>query len=195
MSLPAALHGDSALDNILQLLCHPKTPADYVEAIAVTYELSAEGRLWLRYHVEVAEPMIEMPADAEPIRADNLWKTTCFEAFLAIGDEPEYIELNFSPSSQWAAYQFASYRDVRTDLPLLATPEIYLDFSNSHAALEATIILPPQWQQGHFSLGLSAVAEEPGGNKSYWALDHKKDEPDFHDRSCFTLELEAAGTP
>jgi hypothetical protein len=36
------------------------------------------------------------------------------------------------------------------------------------------------------------VAEEPGGTKSYWALEHKKAEPDFHDRACFTLQVEAA---
>lgn len=176
---------------MLQLHCHPKTPAEHVEAIAVAYELSAEGRLWLRYHVEVPEPMIEMPVEAEPIRADNLWKTTCFEAFLAIGNEPEYIELNFSPSSQWAAYRFASYREASTDLHLTTIPEIHLDFSNSHAALEATIILPSKWQQGPFSVGLSVVAEEPSGSKSYWALDHSKGEPDFHDRTCFNLQLEA----
>ncbi len=128
----------------------------------------------------------------EPERTDDLWKTTCFEAFLAIGDEPEYLEFNFSAASFWAAYQFCEYREGRSNLVLNAVPEIYLDMSNSHFALEATVQLPMQWQQGRFAIGVTVVAEESGGTKSYWAFDHKKAEPDFHDRSCFTMQLEAA---
>ena len=174
------------------LACHPKTPAEYIEFIQICCEITTQGRLWLRYHIEVPEPMLVIEEFLDPVRADDLWKTTCFEAFLSIGDEPEYIELNFAPSSQWAAYQFTGYREGRTDLQILSAPEIYLDMSNSHFALEATIALPPEWCQGSLDIGVTVVAEEPGGTKSYWALDHKKAEPDFHDRSCFTLQLEAA---
>ncbi len=127
------------------------------------------------------------------MRTDGLWQTTCFEAFLAKEDDPQYIELNFAPSSQWAAYQFDDVREGMTPLNLAADPEIFLDMSSGHVALEAELQLPAGWQTGHFSVGLSAVLEEPSGKKSYWALGHRKAEPDFHDRSCFTLQLEAGG--
>jgi hypothetical protein len=178
---------------MLQLVCHPKTPADFVESVDVGITLSASGALWLRYHVEVPEPELEIGRPQEPARTDELWKTTCFEAFLAIGDDPQYVELNFAPSSQWAAYQFEDVREGVSQLNLAADPKIYLDMSREHVALEAELQLPPNWQLGFFSIGLTAVLEEPSGKKSYWALDHRKAEPDFHDRSCFTLQLEAGG--
>ncbi len=174
------------------LVCHAKTPATYIESIQICCEISAEGQLWLRYHIEVPEPMIVTAPRTAPMRANLLWNTTCFEAFLAIGDEPEYIEFNFSPSTQWATFEFTGYRKDAADLILPAAPEIHLDMSNSHFALEATVQLPLQWHHNLYFAGVTVVAEEPDGTKSYWALAHKKAEPDFHDRSCFKLQLEAA---
>jgi hypothetical protein len=178
---------------MLQLLCHPKTPADFVESVDVAVTLSASGALWLRYHVEVPEPELEIGGPKSPDRTDGLWQTTCFEAFLAIGDDPQYIELNFAPSSRWAAYQFDDIREGMKPLNLASDPEVHLDMSRGHVAIEAELQLPTNWQSGRFSIGLAAVLEEPSGKKSYWALDHHKPEPDFHDRSCFTLQLEAGG--
>ena len=33
------------------------------------------------------------------------------------------------------------------------------------------------------------IIEEVGGAKSYWALGHGGDKPDFHDPACFTARL------
>jgi hypothetical protein len=33
------------------------------------------------------------------------------------------------------------------------------------------------------------VLEETGGTKSYWALSHVQDKPDFHDPGCFAARL------
>ena len=44
-------------------------------------------------------------------------------------------------------------------------------------------------------IGLSAVIEEEGGRKSYWALAHPPGPPDFHHPDCFTLELAAPKRP
>ncbi len=177
------------------LTCHPKSPASYIETIQVCCELTATGQLWLRYHIEVPEPMLLVADTQEPFRTDNLWKTTCCEVFLGAKGKCEYIEFNFCPSSRWAAYHFSDYRENSTDLPIITTPEIHLDMSNSHFALEATVQLPPEWQHKAFDAGITVVAEEPDGIISYWALDHQKTDPEFHDRSCFTLNLEAAEQP
>lgn len=42
---------------------------------------------------------------------------------------------------------------------------------------------------GPWLASLSAVIEEPHGTKSYWALAHRSDKPDFHDPDSFVLEL------
>jgi hypothetical protein len=43
-------------------------------------------------------------------------------------------------------------------------------------------------------LGLSAVIEELGGRKSYWALAHPPGNADFHHSDCFAYELSATGS-
>jgi hypothetical protein len=177
---------------MLRLVCHPKTPAEYIEAIAVRYDISPEGRLSLRYYIKVPEQKLVFGENKSSLRADGLWKTTCFEAFLAKGEESKYIELNFAPSSQWAAYWFDGYRQGGMDLALDAAPDIHFYVNDSHFVLEAFIDLPFEWQHGPFHLGVTVVAEELGGIKSYWAVNHNNPDPDFHDRSCFTLHLEAA---
>ena len=57
-----------------------------------------------------------LPAKSEPGRADDLWQTTCFELFLR-GEGAAYREYNFSPSGEWAAYAFDSYREGRREIP------------------------------------------------------------------------------
>jgi hypothetical protein len=41
----------------------------------------------------------------------------------------------------------------------------------------------------------SAVIEEQGGVKSFWALAQPAAKPDFHDASCFTAELAPPRAP
>src|SRR3979490_1310679 len=44
----------------------------------------------------------------------GLWQHTCFEAFLAAPGVAGYYEFNFTPTLDWAAYQFTDYRDGMT---------------------------------------------------------------------------------
>ena len=151
------------------------------------YEFQPEGRLWLRYFVDCDLENLVLPSPAEPQRTDGLWNTSCFEFFLRKPDSPRYFEFNFSSSSQWAAYGFDDYREGMTDWDT-PRPEIGNDASDTHFALEATIILP-QSEAGKWEAALSAVIHERGDIKSYWAIEHPEGAPDFHHRDCFALKL------
>jgi hypothetical protein len=187
---------------MLMLLCHKETPAASVKSIEVTVQLNKNGRLWLRYHVDCDLKKLETGHPEQPERRDGLWQTTCFEAFIRMGESDEYIELNFAPSSQWAAYQFASYRAGMVELEV-DPPEIGLDASETHFALEADMMLPYEFRGAALNMAISAVIEETDGTKSYWALRHPDQDsvqdlscdPDFHDRACFTLQLLPAEAP
>ncbi len=163
-----------------------------MESIDAQIELSDKGKLWLRYHVECELETLETGYPKAASRSDGLWQTTCFEVFLARGDDPEYIELNFAPSSQWAAYRFWGYRDGIVELPLDTAPKIGIDAGETYFALEAEIGLPADWRGGELRMAIAAVIEETGGTKSYWALAHSVGKPDFHDRACFTHKQRAA---
>ncbi len=163
------------------LVCHPDTPAGTVESIIVYAERNGQ-QLWFRYHAECELNVLVLPGPLEPDRCDGLWKSTCFEAFIG---GASYAEFNFAPSSQWAAYRFDAYRENMTALDLAAAPEILLDVSEGHFALEVTIPLDGLGQ----NLALSAVIEETDGTMSYWALAHPPGKPDFHHPACFAATL------
>jgi hypothetical protein len=160
---------------------HPTSVRSSVESIEVMVWRDGEG-LHFRYLVEGAEKL--MLADpAEPCRTDELWRTTCFEAFIG-GEASSYTELNFAPSGQWASYDFDAPREgMRSS----ATEcEVWLEGGGDWIAVRAAA-------SGEFAsdakLGLSAVLEEADGTKSYWALAHGRDTPDFHDPDCFVARL------
>ena len=175
----------------MRLLCHPLMSSPQAESIEVSFARLGNNRLWLRYHVEILLDALVLPDEAEPLRTDGLWKTTCFEAFLRLPQGKAYAEFNASPSSQWAAYRFEEYRAGMAELPLSRVPEIGMDASDSHFALEVDYNLPDKWAEQPLELGLSAVIEESDGTKSYWALAHPAGQPDFHHGDCFALQLAA----
>ena len=146
-------------------------------------ERSAD-RLWLRFHVECNLNDLNLPEPASSSRCDGLWQQTCFEAF--IGDSA-YSEFNFSPSSQWAAYDFFGYREGMRERPMGIAPQIGLDASESHFALEATFHIDGLVGK----VGLAVVIDEVGGTKSYWALAQPPGAPDFHHPTCFVAKLPA----
>lgn len=127
-----------------------------------------------------------LPEAVDPGRADSLWTTTCFEAFLKEASRDAYQEWNFSPSGQWAAYDFIAYRQGMAESQVTASPYVRMEDNFTWWALGATIAVPAgrDW-----CLGLSAVLEEKDGTKSYWALAHAPDKPDFHHADCFAARL------
>lgn len=170
-----------------RLVCHPDTPASSIEFIEVQIAHNGET-LWLRFYVECRLQDLALPDRAISTRADGIWRHTCFETFVGDG---AYSEFNFSPSSQWAAYDFSGYREGMCERPMAVQPEIGLDVSDEHFALEAVFAVGGL--QG--ALGLSAVIEEMGGTKSYWALAHPPGAPDFHHPTCFAATLPAPDQP
>jgi hypothetical protein len=122
---------------------------------------------------------------AEPERADELWKTTCFEVFLRALGQQNYREWNFAPSGQWAAYDFTATRTGMSEGEA-ADPYVRVEDNLTWWALGASIAVPADT---NWELGLSAVLEEKDGAKSYWALAHPGDKPDFHDPGCFVARL------
>ena len=162
-----------------------------IETIEVTVDRLSNTVLRFQYVAFGCVDAVIVPAPAAPVRANNLWQRTCFEAFLAPRDLPGYLELNFSPSGQWAAYDFAAYRAGRVDASLPGPPTIETTQRADRLELVATISLDLPYEA--YRLGLSAVIEE-GTHKSYWALNHPGG-ADFHHPTCFALELPSAPQP
>ena len=162
---------------------HPDTPANAVTAIEV--EVAREGGvLRLKYRVTGVVADVLVPAPAEFESASELWKETCFEAFV-MGSGEAYCEFNFAPSSRWAAYAFDGYRSGMRDFEVAP---FYVETSAGPDWFELVAAVTPG-ETGPWRVGLSAVIEETDERKSYWALAHAAGKPDFHHGDAFVLEL------
>lgn len=147
--------------------------------------------LLLEYKVSGELVQIEWPvrvgASAAEIRKNDLWRHTCFEAFLQ-GDGPGYLEVNLSPSGEWNVYRFDRYREGMREEVLIGCPEFRFSSSTGSWRLAARIPLSLP-QSGKLGLGLTAVIEDAQGTISYWALKHTGDQPDFHRVDSFVATL------
>ncbi len=135
---------------------------------------------------------LRLPKQTAATRTDELWRHTCFEAFLRPSPAEAYFEFNVAPSTQWAAYGFSGYRNGMRVAKEIGAPRIEVQSSSERFSLQASLDLERLVTDAVCQLGLSAVIEETNGNISYWALAHPPGKADFHHSDCFALELTRA---
>ena len=80
------------------LVRHPSTPAGAVHTVDADLERVAGGVV-ATFRVSGDLSRLVLPEPAAAGRADDLWKTTCFELFVE-GEGATYREFNFSPSTR-----------------------------------------------------------------------------------------------
>ena len=168
-----------------ELIRHPDTPCEAVDRIDVALARPQPGVLALRFTVSGRIAQIALAPPSEPLRTDELWRTTCFEAFVQAAEGAGYYEFNLAPSTKWAAYHFSGYRQGMA-LAELSPPAIITGANATHIDVDALIYLPAN--DAPWRLGLAAVIEETSGAKSYWALKHAPGKPDFHRANGFNTQ-------
>jgi hypothetical protein len=177
---------DTPMRRALRL--HPDSRCLAATHVDVEIAQPRAGRLLLSYVVTGTIGDLRLPPHAEPARGDELWRHTCFEAFVRVSPGEGYYEFNFAPSSKWAVYRFDSYRTGMRVAAEIGAPRIEVQSAPGRYALQAAL----QLSVAAWRLGLAAVIEEMNGNKSYWALTHPPGNPDFHHSDCFALEFPEA---
>jgi hypothetical protein len=173
------------------LRIHPDCRRDAVSRIDVEITREPEGSLLLQYRTTGLPKLPPLPAPViESMRADDLWRHTCFEVFARPFTSDAYYEFNFSPDLFWAAYRFDGYRRNRCNAEL-ERPSIQIRTDGGRLELDAAVRLGTlKGLAGSWRLGLSAVIEDESGRISYWALNHPPGKPDFHHADAFALELQ-----
>jgi hypothetical protein len=141
-------------------------------------------------------PEIRIPLTSAPRFGTQLWRHTCFEAFIAIEGQSAYHEFNFAPSGEWAVYGFLGYRNRGPHVSEIMPPRIAVRSTQSRLELDTLVRLDglsTTHRRARLRVGLSAVIEANDG-LSYWALCHPTDKPDFHSADGFALVLEPPDT-
>lgn len=162
---------------------HPDTPPGSIHTVDAELR-RVPGGVVATFHAIGDVANLVVPASVTPARAEDLWRTTCFELFVG-GEGESYKEFNLSPSSAWAAYQFDGHRSGRRDIDVHIEIETSLD--NKRLSVIAKI-------ESEFSnptpIGLTAVIKEKDGLLRYWATTFAPGEPDFHAAATRSLLLD-----
>lgn len=176
----------------LTLTRHHSTPCPVIHQFAVCVSRAVDGELSLVYRIEGETARLRLPESHPPRRADELWRHTCFEAFIKAGKDAGYHELNLAPSGDWACYRFDAYRGGMVDAPVAHAPRLDLRQEARQLIVEARLNLndlSAGLGDADLCLGLSAVIETEDGDISFWALAHPPGRPDFHHADGFALLL------
>lgn len=177
----------------IALTCHPSTPSEAVRCVAVRVRRIRAGALALVYVIESDVDRVRLPPPRPSRRADELWRHTCCEAFLAERGQTGYYEYNFAPSTEWAVYRFAAYREGATAADNARLLRIASRVGPNRIALSVIVdleTLSPRLAGADLRLAASAVIEGMDGHCSYWAIRHPPGRPDFHHPDGFVLALD-----
>lgn len=177
-----------------ELKIHPDSHCPAVTGIVVEAVRTGGATLTLDYLLTGNTGALKWPRPGWGLfqRADELWKHTCFEAFIAMAGRDSYYEFNFATSMKSEAYHFDSYRNGMRAVDGMSSENFSTERDKDHCRLQIGLdlgSLPDISGDVAWRVGLSAVLEDTSGTLSYWALAHPPGKPDFHNAQSFTLEL------
>jgi hypothetical protein len=176
----------------VMLTAHPSTPNGAVRSLGVQLRTEEPSLLVFQYVLDADMSRVRVPPSGAGVWADALWKSTCFEAFVAPAGEPGYLEFNFSPSLDWSIYRFTAYREGMSPAEMGRAPQISVRRGVDGLELRSAVQLgdlAALRDAGHVRIALAAVIEDEHGRLSYWGLRHPPGKPDFHHPTGFTLKV------
>lgn len=161
------------------------------EALAFAFELLA-GPSDL---AELARP----GGDAEgPRRQHDLWQCTCLEVFIAVADDPGYLEVNLAPNGDWNVYAFSDYRTGMREVEGVAPVLVGASYEPTRYRWEGALRPAPGARPRTLAailtapvvlLGPAAVLLDRSRQRQHWALTHLATKPDFHRRDGFMVRV------
>jgi hypothetical protein len=181
---------NAAMRQALRL--HPDSRCVAATHVEVDVARPRAGSLVLRYVVTGKISDLCLPPVAAAARTEELWRHTCFEAFVRPSPGAGYYEFNFAPSTRWAVYGFTGYRSGMRVATEISAPRIDVQSSPERYTLQVSLELDrlsSSPREAGWRLGLSALLEETSGRQSHWALAHPPGKADFHHSDCFAYEI------
>ena len=164
----------------------PFTPFDQIK-IDGSLEISGD-QLLLNFEIDDPNHALREGPDVGQWktwdRGDDLWKTTCFEAFLGLEGSEKYWEINLSPAlRKWNLYAFDTYRAPQPPSPSHDLELLKVSTTKSSVGAEFKLKIPFE----NLEASLTAVVRT-GSATHYFALNHAGAKPDFHLRASFILK-------
>lgn len=145
------------------------------DALQIEYDLSGLNR------------PADLPAPSpKPARRLQLWRHTCFELLWGPLHHPNYWELNASPAGHWNILALADYRRGMTEEHRIAA-RIRTQRRPHGLSLSCAVPIAGLEHADAYRLAPAAIIRLADGQRTFWAMHHPGDAPDFHHPSSFTL--------
>jgi len=194
VALPAVSTAAIAEFHDLPLQPHPASAPGPLRALSVSGALEPGGQITLDYLLQGELLRLRLPPPArQPQRRDELWRHTCLELFAQRESAAGYLEFNFSPSGDWAAYRFDDCRSGQRHDEAQSVGITVHALGPGQLRIQARAQLPSpppgRATEQPWRLGLAAVIEADDDTLAYWALRHTREKPDFHAADSFGVAL------
>jgi hypothetical protein len=174
---------------------HPFIAGPMTENLSISGSLARRsGVVQIEYKVEGALDLVNWPTTSQVKgRCHELWRQSCFELFFAIKGDSSYWEVNLSPNDCWNVYYFTDYRAGMREEKFVGQPVCRVAADGDLLSLTCTLEIKGFIDDcSDLEVGVSSVLQTTDGSASYWAIDHCGKEPDFHNRSSFSVALPGA---
>lgn len=135
---------------------------------------------------ELEEYFFEEPRAKK--RANELWRTTCFELFLANRENEDYYELNFSSSLAWNFYHLSAYRAEVQEVELLFEPQIEIHIKENVFQVSFEVEVEACFLEQFNLYNVASILLTKENKRTFWSEKHLTAVPDFHHRDNF-LEI------
>jgi hypothetical protein len=194
---PVRANPRDAAPGSIALAPHPAFGAGPLRSLHANAAFEPGGRLTVEFDVRGELARLRLaPASAAPRRLGELWRNTCFELFARQDADRDYLEFNFAPSGDWAAWVFSDYRSGARELEPARVGISTSRLDSGHWRLRAQAEFPAAKPAVDVAgipvtwwLNLAAVIEAEDGALTYWAAHHANVRPDFHDRASFCVPM------
>ncbi len=142
-----------------------------------------EKRVKISFFIKGLLAEYVFPLKSEKKRANELWKATCFELFLANSTKEAYYELNFSSSLAWNFYYLSGYRAEVKELQNISNPkiEVYKSDNKFKIVLEMEVENLKEFD----SYNVACIVLNKKNERIFWSVHHHLNRPDFHNKNNF----------
>ena len=142
-----------------------------------------QKRVKVEYKItgELNNYIFEQPSKQQ--RANELWKATCFELFIAPKEELNYWELNISPSTKWNLYAFDNYKEHMREEKNISIPNIKITQKEDTYLISCELNLGMEGfspEQSNFNL--TVILLDKNHVRHFYSINRKDGIVDFHNR-------------
>ena len=153
----------------LHLLCGLSVQSS--NELRLEYQFKDPQKLALGWSVSNSHP--------KPVRANELWRKTCFELFWAVDEESTaYFELNVNLNGEWSVYEFSKYRNPTPPqaCPTYSVREIQATPESLSVTLDGHFLNASDWFYNP-----TCIVHTIQDQILYYAVHHgPAPKPDFH---------------